>query len=47
VEALRARKALVLRTDRDGLIWVRSDGRHLEPGTIRWTAPAMARMDPF
>ncbi len=47
VEALRARKALVLRTDRDGLIWVRSDGRYLEPGTLRWMAPAMARLDPF
>ncbi len=47
VAALRAQKALVLRTDRDGLIWVRSDGRHLEPGTIRWTAPALARLDPF
>jgi len=47
VEALRARKALVLRTDRDGLIWVRSNGRHLEPGTVRWMAPGMARLDPF
>lgn len=41
VEALRARHALVLRTDQDGLVTVRSDGRYLtvepsRPGPTEW-----------
>jgi competence protein ComEC len=47
VAALGERRVLVLRTDRDGLIWVRSDGRWLEPGAMRWMAAGWARLDPF
>jgi competence protein ComEC len=47
VAALRKRRALVLRTDRDGLVWVRSDGRRLEPGTMRWMPAGWSRLDPF
>lgn len=47
VDALRQRRAMVLRTDRDGLIWVRSDGRHLSPGTLRWAAGVSGLLEPF
>ncbi len=47
VAALRQRRALVLRTDQDGLVWVRSDGRRLEPGALRWMPGGWARLDPF
>lgn len=47
VAALRERKAIVLRTDRDGLVWVRSDGRRLEPGALRWMPGGWGRLDPF
>lgn len=47
VDALRQRKALVLRTDRDGLVWVTSDGRHLAPGALRWTSGLAGLLEPF
>jgi len=47
VASLRERRAMVLRTDRDGLVWVRTDGQRLEPGTLRWMPPAWGRLDPF
>lgn len=47
VTALRERKAIVLRTDRDGLVWVRTDGRRLEPGAMRWMPAGWVRLDPF
>ncbi|MBA3974439.1 MAG: hypothetical protein C0504_09510 [Candidatus Solibacter sp.] len=47
VDALRQRRTLILRTDRDGLVWVRSDGRHLSPGALRWTAGRSGLLEPF
>lgn len=47
VDALRQRRSLILRTDRDGLVWVSSDGRHLSPGALRWTAGRSGLLEPF
>ena len=47
VDALRRRRALILRTDRDGLVWVTTDGHHLSPGALRWTAGSTGLVEPF
>lgn len=38
IERLREHHAMILRTDQDGLVTVRSDGRHLSIDTQRWSA---------
>jgi competence protein ComEC len=40
IERLRDRRAVVFRTDEDGLISIRSDGRRLYLDTNRWSASA-------
>ena len=39
LERLREHSALIFRTDRDGLVSIRSDGRRLAVDTNRWQAP--------
>ncbi|QOY85683.1 DNA internalization-related competence protein ComEC/Rec2 [Paludibaculum fermentans] len=45
IDQLNTHHALILRTDQDGLVTVRSDGRYLTVGKARWEPPEWRLLD--